>query len=366
MKIVTKTEKFTNPLYLESGRILEPYQLRYETYGELNREKSNVVIVCHALTGSHHASGFYEGDRKAGWWNSMIGDGKAIDTTKYFVICVNILGSCFGSTGPMSNEYPTDKPFRFRFPVITIKDIVKAQKILFDRLGIYRVKAIIGGSLGGMQSLTFAVEYPNFAEKVIMIASTYATQPWAIAFNKIARESIIRDRDFNNGNYDREEIKKRNLVGLAIARMSGFISYLSPETMNRKFGRNYVATDGLYEMFGRFEVERYLDYNGYNFPKWFDPLSYLYITKAMNIFDISSGYDSLEEALSRIEAKITLISLKRDFLFFPKEMLKIKEVLEKVGKREIVEYYEIDTDYGHDSFLVEIDKFDYIIRRILS
>ncbi len=244
MKITTKLEKFTNALYLESGRILEPYELVYETYGELNQDKSNVIVLCHALTGSHHAAGRYEGDRKAGWWDDMIGESKPIDTTKYFVICVNILGSCFGSTSPASPKYPSSEPYGLKFPVITVSDIVKAQRILFDRLGIHKVHAIIGGSMGGMQALCFAIEYPNFATHIICLASTYATQPWAIAFNKVAREAIIKDPSFKDGSYDPQDIKKNGFNGLAIGRMSGYISYLSPKTMDDKFGRNYDEKDG--------------------------------------------------------------------------------------------------------------------------
>jgi len=366
LKITTKLEKFTNALYLESGRILEPYELMYETYGELNHDKSNVVVICHALTGSHHAAGRYEGDRKAGWWDSMIGDNKPIDTTKYFVICVNVLGSPFGSTSPMSFKHQSNKRYGLEFPVITISDIVKAQRILFDRLGIHKVHAIIGGSMGGMQALCFAIEYPNFAKHVISLASTYATQPWAIAFNKIAREAITKDPAFKNGQYDPDEISQNGFNGLAIGRMSGFISYLSPKTMQRKFSRNYDEKDGLYDLFGKFQVEKYLNYNGYNFVNWFDPLSYLYITKAINIFDASRNYDSLEDSLSNIVAKLTLIAFSGDLLFLPKEMKEIEECMIRVGKKDLVRYIEIDSDYGHDAFLVETDKFAHHVTNALE
>ncbi len=366
MKITTALKKFKNPLYLESGRILEPYELKYETYGELNEDKSNVIVVCHALTGSHHAAGVYEGDRKAGWWDSMIGDGKAIDTTKYFVICVNVIGSCFGSTGPLSKIYPTNNEYRLKFPVITISDMVKAQRNLFDSLGIYHAEAIIGGSMGGMQALCFAIEHPRFAKKHIILASTYATQPWAIAFNKVAREAIIRDPLFDNGNYDSDEIKKSGYSGLMIGRMSGHISYLSPDSMDKKFGRFYDERDGLYDLFGKFQVEKYLDYNSRNFVQWFDPLSYLYITKAINIFDATRNYNSLEDSLERIISKIYLISFRSDLLFLPSEMKHIQDTMKKIKKADLVEYHEVDSDYGHDAFLVEIYKFEEIIMRALK
>ena len=279
MIINTTIEKFDEPLYLESGRILERFELAYETYGELNQDKSNAIVVFHALTGSHHAAGRYEGDKKSGWWDPLIGDGKVLDTKKFFVICVNVIGSCFGSTGPMS----TDKPLRLKFPVITISDMVSAQMKLFKRLGIKKAYAVIGGSMGGMQALCTAVEYPKFTDRIICLASTYATQAWAIAFNRLAMEGIVNDPRFENGQYEKNAFQEKGLFGFAVGRMAGHISFLSPTSMDRKFGRNYVATDGLYELFGRFEVERYMEYNGHSFAKRFDPLSYLYIIKAMNI-----------------------------------------------------------------------------------
>jgi homoserine O-acetyltransferase len=364
MKIETKIEKFTTPLYLESGRILEPYQIAYETYGEINSNASNVVLICHALSGSHHASGTYEGDKKAGWWDRLIGDGKAIDTTKYFVISTNVIGSCFGSTGPMSSNYPSDKPYRLKFPVITIKDMIKAQKQLLSNLGIYHIKAIIGGSMGGMQTLQFAVDYPNFADKIIALATTYATQPWTIAFNKVAMEAIRRDPRFKNGEYKKGAFLKNGLDGLAIGRIAGHISYLSPDSMNSKFGRNYVSNDGLFELFGRYEVERYMEYNTNNFSKLFDPMSYLYIVKAINTFNLSRGYDSLYEAILRIKADTTLISFSSDYLFFPQEMEHIYKMMRRNGQS--VNYYKIDSKYGHDAFLVEIDKFERIVKERLD
>ena len=310
MKLETHTKHFTNPLYLESGRILEPYDLTYETYGECNDDKSNVVVVCHALTGSHHAAGTYENDIKPGWWDGLIGDGKAIDTRKYFVICVNVIGSCFGSTGPMSPNYPTDTPYRMRFPVITISDMVKAQRILFDQIGIHKAHAVIGGSMGGMQALCFP--------------------------------------------------------GFATGRMCGHISYLSPWSMQKKFGRDYVETDGLYELFGKFQVERYLDYNGMNFVQWFDPLSFLYITKAINIFDAARNYDSLEDSLSRIRSQIYLYAFSSDMLFLPEEMRTVEETMHNIDKGHLVTYREIESDYGHDAFLVELDKFSHMITEALE
>jgi len=364
MNIQTDIKQFSSPLYLESGRILEPYQIAYESYGEINSDKSNVILICHALSGSHHASGTYDGDSKAGWWDGLIGDGKAIDTTKYFVISTNVIGSCFGSTSPMSENYPSQELYRLKFPVVTIKDMVHAQMQLLSDLGIYHLRAIIGGSMGGMQSLQFAVDYPNLADDIISLASTYATRAWTIGFNKVAMEAIRKDPRFMNGNYERDAFIKDGLDGLAIGRIAGHISYLSPHSMDSKFGRNYVNNDGLFELFGRYEVERYMEYNTSNFSKIFDPLSYLYIVKAINTFNLTRGYDSLYEAISRIKARVHLISFDSDYLFFPSEMEHIHKMMQREGQDS--RYYNIDSNYGHDAFLVELDKFDYIIKDVLE
>jgi homoserine O-acetyltransferase len=364
MKIETHIAHFSSPLYLESGRILEPFDIAYETYGQMNEAKDNIVLVCHALSGSHHAAGLYEGDRKPGWWDGLIGPGKGVDTDTHFVIATNVIGSCFGSTGPMSPQYPSEEPYRLRFPVVTIKDMIRAQKQLLSSLGIHHVKAIVGGSMGGMQALQFAVDYPNFADRIIALAATYATRPWTIAFNKVAMEAIRNDPRFANGNYPKGAFDEEGLSGLAIGRIAGHISYLSPQSMDEKFGRSYVGTDGLFELFGRYEVERYLEYNTANFARTFDPLSYLYIVKAINTFNLSRGYDSLYEAISRIKAHVHLISFSGDMLFFPDEMAHIARMLARNGQPH--SYLEVQSDYGHDAFLVEIDRFDTHIREMLQ
>ncbi len=364
MIIETHIKQFSSPLYLESGRILEPYQIAYETYGTINSDKSNVILLCHALSGSHHASGTYDGETKAGWWNGLIGDGKAIDTSKFFIISTNVIGSCFGSTSPMSEQYPSSEPYRLKFPVVTIKDMVHAQIQLLSDLGIYHLKAIIGGSMGGMQALQFAVDYPNIADEIISLASTYATRPWTIGFNKVAVEAIRKDPRFMNGHYEKDAFIENGLDGLALGRIAGHISYLSPDSMDNKFGRNYVAKDGLFELFGRYEVERYMEYNTNNFSKIFDPLSYLYIVKAINTFNLTRGYDSLYQAILRIKSKVHLISFDSDYLFFPKEMEHIHNMMKRNGQYST--YINIDSNYGHDAFLVELEKFDYIIKNILE
>ncbi|MDA3077146.1 homoserine O-acetyltransferase [Campylobacter sp. JMF_04 NA10] len=366
MKIQTKTHYFDEPLYLESGRVFSKFHLAYETYGELNSDKSNVIVITHALTGSAHAAGRYENESKAGWWDSLIGDGKAVDTSKFFVICINILSSPFGSTCPLDIDDSTGMEYRTRFPVLVISDVVKAQVRLLSELGISRVKAVIGGSLGGMQALCYAIEYPNFAENIFALATTYATQPWAIAFNKIAISAIKSDPNFKGGYYDKDEIAKNGLNGMAVGRMAGHISFLSPASMNEKFGRNYVETDGLYELDGRFQVDRYLDYNGVNFSHRFDPLCYLYIAKMMNLFDCTRHYGSLKNAMAQIRAKLFLISFSGDILFPPNLMEEMYKCMIDLGAKERVFYTQIDSDYGHDAFLVEVEKFDYIIKRVLD
>ncbi len=366
INIQTKKEKFTKPLYLESGRILEEFEIIYETYGKLNEDKSNIIIICHALAGSHHAAGRYSDETKAGWWDKFIGDGKAIDTNKYFVICSNNIGSSYGSTNPLSINPSTKEEYRLKFPVLAISDIVNAQMRLYERLGIKNAYAVIGGSMGGMQTLCYSIEHPNFAKHYIALATTAYTRPWAIAINKIAIETIRQDIDFKNGFYDKDDIKAKGLAGLAIGRMAGLIAYLSPELFSKKFRRDYVDTDGLYELFGRFQVERYLEYNSYNFPKHFDPLSYLYICKTMNIFDAGRNKDKLEDSFSKIQGQLHLISFSDDMLFFPQEMEEIRDIMIKIGKEKQVSYKMIQSNSGHDSFLVEVEKFEEYIKEILK
>jgi len=366
LKIQTKTQKFNEPLYLESGRILEQFEIIYETYGTLNEDKSNVIIVCHALSGSHHAAGRYENEAKAGWWDKLIGDKKAIDTRKYFVICSNNIGSSYGSTSPMSIDPATKKEYRLKFPILTISDIVKAQMRLYEKIGIENAFAIIGGSMGGMQVLCYSIEQPKFAKHYIAMASTAYTRPWVIAINKIAVEAIRHDPNFKNGNYKKDDLQALGLPGLAVGRMAGLIAYLSPGLLNKKFGRNYVQTDGLYELFGRFEIEKYLEYNSYSFPKFFDPLSYLYICKTLNIFDAGRNKDKLEDSFLKIEGKLHLIAFSDDMLFFPKEMEEMRDIMIKIGKKEQVTFKLIDSSSGHDSFLVEVEKFEEHVKNILK
>ncbi|RAX55189.1 homoserine O-acetyltransferase [Helicobacter sp. 16-1353] len=362
MKIESHIAHFTNPLYLQSGRILEPYDIAYATYGELNEDKSNCILVCHALSGSQYCAG--EVNDKRGWWDNLIGENKAIDTNKYYVICTNSLGSAFGSTSPISQMYPTTKHYRLKFPVITIFDMIKAQRILLNSLNITKLHAIIGGSMGGMQTLSFAIMYPNIANRFIALSTTHATSPFVIAFNKIMSEAIRNDPNFDNGNYDLTY--KPILNGLKVARMTGFLQYITKNTMQKKFGRNYVNHDGLFELFGRFEIERYLEYNGDNFANTFDPMCLLYLLKAISIYDLSYGFIDLCDALKHIKNKLYLISFSGDNMFFTEEMQEIKNTMDKAGNGSLCSHYIVESDYGHDSFLVECNKYADYLQHILK
>lgn len=355
---------FTSPLYLDSGRILEPFELAYETYGTLNADKSNAILVAHAFSGSHHAAGVYEGDNKVGWWNDLIGSGKGIDTDSFFVICINALGSCYGSTCALSPQNQGAIPYRLKFPVITIPDIVRSQKVLLASLGIDKLKAVVGGSMGGMVALSFAKLYPKFAEHIIALATTHATSDYVIAAHKVMCDAIMKDPRFKAGNYLKSELAESPLAGLALARMIGYLQYLSPRAMQRKFNHRYVDSDGLYELFGRFEVSRYLDYNAQSFCRYFDPLCYLYLAKALCIYDLSLGHESLEDATKDFRSCVHLIAFSDDTMFPPHEMWRIKQALQSNNKPHT--FHEVQSQSGHDSFLVEVPLFEHYIKHILA
>ncbi len=345
-------------LKLECGKDFGPITLIYETYGKLNEKRDNAILICHALTGNAHVAGKNSEDSEAGWWDPIIGPGRPIDTDKYFVICSNILGGCSGSTGPNSIDPATNKPYAMSFPTITIKDMVNAQKIMIERhFKLSHLKAVIGGSIGGMQALQWGVDYPDYMDGLIVIAATSKLSAQAIAFNKIGRHAIMIDPKWNGGNYY-ENLDM--LQGLALARMVAHITYLSDEAMEIKFGRKHSNTDDIYGFEEKFEVENYLDHQGYKFVKRFDANSYLYLSKAMDLFDISRGSGSLEKALSKISAKkIMVMAFNSDWLFPAYQSKEMADILNSQNKD--VTYLEINSYHGHDSFLIEYEKVNPII-----
>ncbi len=373
---VVKPQFFTfgeppNELILESGQKLGPVTLSYETYGELNKDKTNAILILHALSGDAHVAGYLEGQNKPGWWDLMVGPGKAMDTNKYFVLCSNVIGSCYGSTGPSSVNPRTGKPYGLSFPIVTISDMVKAQKALLDSLGISQLVTVIGGSMGGMQAIEWTLQFPDVPKSAIVIASCAALSDQEIAFDTVGRNAIKSDTEWENGDYYG---KDKKLKGLAIARMIGHITYLSEEGMAEKFKRRLQSGDKNLSYKIRYEkevpcttgstvfdkdferefaVESYLAYQGEKFVKRFDANSYLYITKAMDYYDaaVKWGGGSLKQAMKRTKAEFLLISFTSDMLFSPDQSKAIVEAL-RVNNKD-VSYIEIDSKHGHDAFLLE-------------
>ncbi len=351
---------FGEPLKLRGGAELPAFELAYETYGTLNAAKSNAVLVCHALNASHHVAGFYEGDKgNIGWWDNLVGPGKPLDTNRFFVIGSNYIGSCFGSTGPASINPATGKPWGADFPVVTVEDWVEAQRRLADRLGIERVAAIIGGSLGAMQALQWTLSYPERVRHSIVIAAAAKLTPQNIAFNEVARQAIMTDPDFHGGHYyDKGVVPTR---GLRIARMIGHITYLSGEAMAEKFGR-LMRRGALGFDFGTdFEVESYLRYQGDKFSTYFDANTYLRITKALDYFDPAADFGGdLTKALARAQAAFLVVSFKSDWRFTPARSREIVRAL--LDNRRIVSYLELDAPGGHDAFLLEDPRYHGALR----
>jgi len=339
------------PLTLECGKQLGPIDVAYETYGAMNTECDNVVLICHALSGNAHVAGYNgNSDRKPGWWNTMVGPGKAIDTDKYFVICSNVLGGISGTTGPSSVNPSTGRRYGLDFPIITIADMVKVQKLLMDRLGVRQLLAVVGGSMGGMQVLQWAIAYPGFAKSAMVIASTTRLSAQAIAFDAVGRNAILADRHFNEGQYHTREHGPDR--GLAIARMIGHITYLSEESMREKFGRTLRSSERYgYDFNSEFSVETYLDYQGQNFVERFDANCYLYITKAMDYFDLEREYGSVARAMAQTTARFLVVSFTSDWLFTAAQSEEIVDALAGNGKD--VSYCNIYSPYGHDAFLLE-------------
>lgn len=349
-------ENFT----LESGEVLSPVILAYETYGVLNKMKSNAILILHALSGDAHAAGAHQGQDNPGWWNSLIGPGKAFDTDKYFVICSNVLSGCKGSSGPSSVNPKTGKPYALDFPLISIGDMVSAQKRLVENLGIKKLLAVVGGSMGGMQVLSWLVNYPEKICSAIPISTAMKHSPQQIAFNEVGRQAIMADPHWKSGNYYDGPPPAR---GLAVARMVGHITYMSDLSMAEKFGRQKKNVARDFKFTADFEVEGYLRYRGDVFVKRFDANSYLYITKAMDNFDAAESR-LLPEVFAGINAKVLVIAFKSDWLY---PAYQSKEIV-KACKLSGIEttYCEINSIYGHDAFLLEIEEETHLIKHFLK
>lgn len=352
--VSTQYHTFSHPpdeFIFRCGRRLGPVTLAYETYGSLNIDKSNAVLILHALSGTAHAAGYHsEGDKYPGWWDLYIGPGKAFDTNKYFVICSNVLGGCNGSTGPSSINPATGRPFALDFPMVTIDDMINAQKRLIDHLGIAKLLAVAGGSMGGMQALSWAITYPNCVNSVIAIATSASLSAQGIALNEVGRQSIINDPNWNDGEYyDR----KGPDAGLSLARMIGHITYLSDKHMHEKFGRRLQNPSAEVQdrFHSSFEVESYLHHQGIKFVDRFDANTYLYITRAIDFYDLKNDYGSLVNAFERVLANFLVVSFKSDWLYPNSQAKEIVQALRVNGKNVI--YSDITTDKGHDAFLLE-------------
>jgi homoserine O-acetyltransferase len=355
----------TEPFQLESGATLSPVVLAYETYGRLNADRSNAILIVHALSGSAHAAGYHHPDNpKPGWWDNCIGPGKAFDTNRFFVICSNILGSCYGSSGPTSKNPETGKPYALAFPVVTIGDIVRSQVKLIDYLGIDKLLAVAGGSMGGMQVLEWAAHYPERVRAAIPIATTTRHSPMLIALSEVGRQAIYADPAWNNGNYYESDQKPD--AGLAVARMVGHITYLSDESMHQKFGRRLQGKEKYgYDFQTEFEVENYLKYNGHNFTRRFDANSYLYITKAMDYFDLCGPAGSLRAAFAHsAQIKYLVISFTSDWLYPSYHSKELVSALYAVGAD--VTYLDIKSTWGHDAFLLEVDTMTNLLSSFLG
>ena len=353
---IVKTQRMTfaagDRFVLDCGKSLPgPVEVAYETYGELNPARDNAILIAHALSGDAHVAGRHSAeDRKPGWWDDMVGPGKAFDTRRYFVICSNILGGCKGTTGPSSINPETGQTYGTSFPIVTIGDMVRVQKELIDHLGIDKLLSVVGGSMGGFQALEWAIMYPERVASIIPIATCARLSSQAIAFNAVGRNAILSDHNWQGGRYAKGDVVPAK--GLGIARMVGHITYLSAEGMREKFGRKLRYDDDYqFDLASEFDVETYLDYQGDRFVERFDANTYLYITKAMDYFDLGQEYGSLEEAFRRIAARVLIISFTSDWLFTPQENQEMVNALLRLGKD--VSYCNIESRYGHDAFLLE-------------
>jgi homoserine O-acetyltransferase len=362
------TIEFKEPIILKSGAQIASYSLKVQTYGVLNEQKSNAVLICHALNASHHVAGLDVDTGKLGWWDNMIGPGKPLDTNHYFVIGVNNLGSCFGSTGPMSLNPDTQQPYGSSFPLVTVEDWVKTQARLADHFGIQKFAAVMGGSLGGMQALAWGIQYPDRVDHCIVIASAANLSAQNIAFNEIARNAIMSDPDFHDGNYYAQGVTPRS--GLRVARMIGHITYLSNDDMAEKFGRDLKRTQDAPKEYNfnfdtEFEVESYLRYQGDKFADYFDANTYLLITRALDYFDpAKNDAGNLSKALSVAKSKFLVISFTTDWRFAPDRSREIVKAL--LDNKSSVTYAEIDAPHGHDAFLLDDERYHSLIRAYFS
>jgi homoserine O-acetyltransferase len=353
------------PFCLESGELLSPVTLAYETYGVLNADRSNAILICHALSGSAHAAGYLDGDPgKLGWWEDTIGPGKAFDTDRFFVICSNVVGSCYGSTGPASIDPTTGKPYGLHFPVVTVGDMVRAQVRLIDHLGIGKLLCVAGGSMGGMQVLEWAAHHSQRLHSAIPIATTAHHSPMLIAFSEVGRQAIYADPAWNHGAYYDQPQKPD--AGLAVARMVGHITYLSEESMQLKFGRRLQGIEKYgYEFDTEFEIESYLKYNGLKFTQRFDANSYLYVTKAMDYFDLTQPTGLLAATFaSATEVKFLVISFTSDWLYPSYHSKQLVSALTAAGVD--VTYLDVKSSWGHDAFLLEVDTMTNLLGSFLE
>jgi homoserine O-acetyltransferase/O-succinyltransferase len=349
---------FDESLALRSGHKLEGFTLAYETYGTLNRERTNAILICHALSGDAHVAGYHsdDPDEKPGWWDEAVGPNKMFDTNRYFVICSNVIGGCQGSSGP-SSLAADGKPYGLRFPFVTVKDMVAAQARLLDRLSIHKLLSVAGGSMGGMQALQWAVDYPKRVGSVLFLASTARSSAQNIAFNEIGRQAIYADPNWNNGDYYDGPAPAG---GLAVARMVGHITYMSEHSLEEKFGRRLQnEVDLNYSFDTDFSVESYLKYQGQKFVERFDANSYLYITKALDYYDVADGYGSMEAALRQTSCPFLVVSISSDWLYTAAQAQELVGALKSVGRE--VEYQHIEASFGHDSFLVEVETMTHIV-----
>ena len=357
----------SDPFKLENGKALHQVNIRYETYGSLNANKDNAIIIFHGISGNHHAAGYYEKKIKKslGWWDNLIGYDRAIDLNKYFVICPNCLGGCSGTTGPSSLNPQTQQPYNLDFPFITIADMVNLQIKLIEHLGIKKLAAAVGASMGGMQVMYLANYFPELSEKAIVIASTVAQSTQSLAFSEVARQSIMRDPNWHNGNYLLQKDKHLPESGLAIARMLSHITYLSNESITKKFGRklqNKEKYDFTFDV--EFAVESYLRYQGNRFVNRFDANSYLYISKALNYFDLKANQSKLEDVFQKSLCEYLIISFSSDWAYPPEMSREIIRAIYNAGKRG--SYIKIETDKGHDAFLLENEKLTRVIKPFLT